>query len=771
MDSIIRKTRRGIGKKRLRNRRVFSVAYHIYQLGQPKKPTDVPLQATRSVAHRTKRPTSTPYSAPTPHTSTTAPHTLASKTPIGNPTYTQKPYAPTDREPQDNDTATPIKKDYHLLFYRRDIFRFSMAVSTVVMIVVLLGTVGDAFAIKKDVMTKVDRLRALSTQVATHSHQKDISALHGDIQTTHFILKDIQDTLGDMNEIIIWMSQFVPGAAQLSSGNAIVHAGISLTHASDTLLSFTETLQQTIDRKKQAPFNVLPLLQKTFAILSSIAQDLENAQSNLDNVNIATLPKDYRAKVSALRRVLPALTNQLHQTIALQKVLEDVVGKNGPRTYLFLFQNNQEMRPTGGFIGSYGLLDMDHGQVKNFYIDGIYNPDGQLKDHIVPPRPLQKISAAWSLHDSNWWPDFPKSAETAIDFFERTGGKTPDGVIMITPTMLEKLLEITGPIAMPQYNVTLTSDNVIEQTQQKVEIDYDKTKNQPKKILHDMMPLLIEKLRDDLSAQNILRIMDVVMQGLRQKHITLYMRNTQLQRYISDHGWAGEIATTDGDYLNVINTNINGFKTDGVITQRVHHAVNIRDDGHVIDTVTITRTHNGGHTGRMWWDAVNADYMRVYVPEGSQLLSARGYTRETHSERLSYDQLGFERNSDVVAEEQRITIDEKTGTRIYTENGKTVFANWVYVSPQETVEVEYTYELPEALHFTQDHDGLSVGTYSLLRQKQAGSTKESFTAEISYPKDYNLAWSNYKEHKEQTLSTEIPLTTDQYFAAVFTRMP
>jgi hypothetical protein len=186
----------------------------------------------------------------------------------------------------------------------------------------------------------------------------------------------------------------------------------------------------------------------------------------------------------------------------------------------------------------------------------------------------------------------------------------------------------------------------------------------------------------------------IFVDGLNQQQMLLYTRNQDTEKLITDAGWSGKIQETPRDYLSVINTNVNGFKTDGIIDDTITHTATIADDGSVVVTTKITRTHKGGNTPYDWWNRVNSNYMRVYVPLGSQLLSAMGQTREFPPEPLDYNALGFKRDKDVVAEEQNIHIDDATGTRIGEEFGKTVFGNWVYVSPGESVAVEYTYMLP-----------------------------------------------------------------------------
>jgi len=102
------------------------------------------------------------------------------------------------------------------------------------------------------------------------------------------------------------------------------------------------------------------------------------------------------------------------------------------------------------------LLTIDQGAIKSLFVDGIFNVDGQLHEKIIPPRPIQKISTAWSMHDANWFADFPTSAQKIQWFYEKTGGPTTDGIISLTPTLIERLLGLTGPIPMPEHDVLLS---------------------------------------------------------------------------------------------------------------------------------------------------------------------------------------------------------------------------------------------------------------------------------------------------------------------------
>jgi hypothetical protein len=549
----------------------------------------------------------------------------------------------------------------------------------------------------------------------------------------------IQEDINSLGSVLVESSRFVPYLSKLSSGSHLSEAGKNISRIG----TLSSEIMKTLDDLKNPlagarDVSYLKIFQDSDKNLTEIAGQVAALESNLEMINLDDIPEEQRTRFVELKKGLPEINKFVASFSQEEKILSDVLGGNGPRKYLFLFQNNQEMRATGGFIGTYAVLDIFNGAVKSFFVDGIFNPDGQLREKVIPPAPIQKISAAWSLHDSNWFPDFPVSAEKASWFYEKTGGPTVDGVITMTPTVMQKLLEITGPIEMSDYGVTIDKDNFLENIQYEVEVDYDKEENQPKKILADLAPKILDRVFNAKNVSDLTKTLDVILTSLNEKHILIYSKNYTIEKMLSDNGWSGEVLSTQKDYLSVINTNINGYKTDGMIDEEIQHKAEIQLDGSIIDTVTITRHHNGGNTPYDWWNRVNADYLRVYVPKGSKLIRATGQTNEFNSPPIDYRALGFKRDAQVEMEEASTVIDEESGTRIYEDSGKTVFANWVYVSPQESVTVTYAYLLPFKLDTNLTVN--SADTYSLLAQKQSGSIGSRFSTKIIYPDLYRAIW-------------------------------
>ena len=133
-----------------------------------------------------------------------------------------------------------------------------------------------------------------------------------------------------------------------------------------------------------------------------------------------------------------------------------------------------ELRPTGGFIGSFGLITFDGGRLSDLTVNDVYTADGQLNGHVEPPLPIKNYlgEASWWLRDSNWDPDFPTSAKRAEWFLDKELGKKVDGVIATDLYPIKEILKVTGSVFLSDYNSTITSENLYETTQNEVQNNF-----------------------------------------------------------------------------------------------------------------------------------------------------------------------------------------------------------------------------------------------------------------------------------------------------------
>lgn len=442
---------------------------------------------------------------------------------------------------------------------------------------------------------------------------------------------------------------------------------------------------------------------------------INEANTQLSYVRPEDIPAEFQKDIHAVQSETNKIEELFDQAFSSMDILLSFMGHREPRQYLLAFQNSTELRATGGFMGSYGLVTFDKGNIDDIFIDGIYNPDGQLKVKeffVVPPKPLRYVTPHWGTRDANWFLNFPTSAEKIMWFYKQTGGADTDGVIAMTPLVVEKLLDSTGPIDMPEYGVTLDSGNFLELVQQEVEEDYDKELNRPKKIIADLTPILFKKLAE---TDEKIKLFNILHESLERKDILVYSRDTDVQEFISSRNWGGKI--NDGasgpniisDYLSVNISNIGGWKTDKYTDTEIDSVTVINNKGEVIRTLLISRKHNGGDTPYKWYNKTNSAYIRIYTPKGSELISAEGFSEEP-----SYLEIGegYQEDPDI-ARIEKTQWEHASGTDVFEETGKTVFGNWLHLGSGERKLIKLTYKLP----FTASKD---LSGYSLTVQKQSG---------------------------------------------------
>ena len=168
-------------------------------------------------------------------------------------------------------------------------------------------------------------------------------------------------------------------------------------------------------------------------------------------------------KMQLLTSKLPEVRAKINQVRVILPLIPSLIAQDSKKTYLLLFQNSAEIRPTGGFIGSYGLLTFEKGKLLDLDVQDIYAADGQLQGFIQPPKPIEAFLGknTWFFRDSNWDPDFTVSAARAEWFLNKTTGRNVDGVIAVNLPAVKLLLQATGPITLADFDQQVTSDNLL----------------------------------------------------------------------------------------------------------------------------------------------------------------------------------------------------------------------------------------------------------------------------------------------------------------------
>ncbi len=457
-------------------------------------------------------------------------------------------------------------------------------------------------------------------------------------------------------------------------------------------------------------------------ILKQLSADLKELDVHSDELMDATHALGVMAQALDTNDYL-ALKMKMYEVRIFLDALIALMGRSEDAHIALFFENPSEMRATGGFVGSYAVLTIHEGGLRNIEVRDIYDPDGQLNLKAVPPKPLQAITTKWGARDANWFFDYPTSARKILYFMENSKmysekGITFDGAIAINASAVASLVGVVGDIELPEYGVTLNEENFLLEIQREVRSGKGRTTGEPKQVLKDVAPLLLEKLKGINEAQ-MTELVGKIEEHIRYKNILAYFKDETLQDVMVKSGVSGGVYQAPkgmgGDYLAVVNTNIAGGKTDIFMDQHVVLTSTIDHEGKALNELVISRSHKGAKEKYSWYRETNQNYVRVYVREDAKLITLAGETVKKVYAPINYAKAGYEVDADVVREEEE-------GKAF----GKAVFGAWMNTPAGTTKKLSLTYEAPDALVLKEGE------VYEFVFERQAG-VKGSFEYEVHAP--------------------------------------
>lgn len=518
----------------------------------------------------------------------------------------------------------------------------------------------------------------------------------------------------------------LPGGNSLKSAKNLVQVGQLLSAAGTSMTTALNAVAKTgaISDPTNPQLPIGPIVTALKKALLASQQQVAQASTLMADIDSSIIPADKQASFNDLKAKLPELEAGVNMSADYAKFFESLVNSAGYQRYLVMFQNGSELRPTGGFPGTYGVVSFKDGKLDMISVDDVYNLDGQLKENIIPPMQMQHITPTWGMRDSNWYVDFPTSARNIEAFYKKEANQSVDGVIVINPEMVQKILEIVGPVDMPNYKLTLDSKNVLTTIQSQVE--YGPNRTQPKQILKDFMPLLLNKIYT-AGSDKWLTIFNTLILSMNQRDVLMSFNNLSLESFVTDKGFGGQVpspaAADVADYVMPVITNVKGSKTDAV-TDTSFNIDTVFDGDTAIHTLTITRQHNGGGAKFGFYNKQNPAYVRVLVPDGAELVSVTGNDKPNFAPLVDYSKPNFVRDDNLVKFETSGITDNATGVITYKESGKTEFGFWLITDAGKSKTVTVTYKVPKALTNNQ---------YSLYIQKQPALKIKNFTFSMQNP--------------------------------------
>lgn len=494
-------------------------------------------------------------------------------------------------------------------------------------------------------------------------------------------LPEVQNQLASLDEQLgsiemtyrkLGYYRYVPLAARYyddgSHGIAAAKAGLTAAKKSvDAIVPYADVLGfagegsfeggTAEDRLKL----VLETLDKISPILDDISADLEVMQAELDEINPEHYPetlqgREVRSRIVQLQQVSQGAATALTDYRPVLEQLPAIAGGRGERKkYLVLFQNDNELRPTGGFLTAYAVITVEDGKVSPEKSDDIYELDKKFNKRLEIPEKLDKYLTTeryFNLRDMNIDPDFKNTMDLFFSHYQEVPGEPDniDGIIAVDTHVLTRLLEILGPVEVPGYGTfTAETDARCDCPQIIYALSEIITKPTPyiredrKGILGPLMRSVLTKsygapktVWPDLFAS--------MFESIQGRHVQMYFLNEDAQQAAEAINAAGRLQPVENsDSLAIVNANLGGAKSNLFIQYEASQEVSEPQDGFITKTLEITykntrRADNCNlEAGQLCLNSTLNDWTRIYVPEGSELISANGFVEEP----VVYEENGF----------------------------------------------------------------------------------------------------------------------------------
>lgn len=574
--------------------------------------------------------------------------------------------------------------------------------------------------------------------VSTHA-QAAVAALgNRDLTTAETELTSTKSALSDAKKSwnMVGPLRYVPLlGSYLKDGDHLFAAGEKGGELGDMVISAIKPYADIMGFTVNGNLSTAPQLATAEDRIIFVAETVEKLAPQMDNISaklkeisaefqaidekrypVSIGGKQVREKITTLKATVAGAADSLSQFQPIVKLLPDLLGNPDPKKYLIVFQNDAELRPTGGFLTAYATMQINKGKIEPGVSEDIYTLDAGFKQKVPAPDPIKKylpLVYNWNLRDMNLSPDFKTSMDTFTSYMRQAQGAPEfDALIAIDTQVPVEILKVLGPIGVPGYGGKFSADNDPRCNCPQVIYELENIITRPtyeirpgrKSILGPLMNSMLANMMGSPKAKWA-EFFNIFTTAIKEKHLLMYFKDPNMQNAAEVLGSAGRINDYAGDYLHINDTNFAGAKSNMFVTQEVDQVVNIGADGSVDHKLTLTyKNPRPGdncnlEAGQLCLNGLLRNWQRIYVPKGSVLKSSTGY-------------------------EVDVTTSEDLG--------KTVFDSFFTLAPQSVKKIEIEYTTPA---------GTVTGSdYKLLIQKQPGTKeiKNTLTVGSAKPKVYLL---------------------------------
>ncbi|HYF27523.1 MAG TPA: DUF4012 domain-containing protein, partial [Baekduia sp.] len=392
------------------------------------------------------------------------------------------------------------------------------------------------------------------------------------------------------------------------TGEALAASGV---HLADT---GRKVLLSTRDRRV-AP-GAMTSRQELRRRLRPDVDAVERATEELAELDGTRLLGPIGAAREDLVRHLPRARERLRDSQDGLTALAGFLGQFGARRYLFFSQNPAEPRPTGGYMGTYGVIRASRGRLSIERYEGTdkwyaRHPEAAIAPERAPaPFPFLSPPKPQSLANLNAVPDWPRVARAAMAMWRRGGESPVDGVLSVSTGFLARVLRVIGPARVPGYGDVVTADNVVAR------MDYytERRDRRHKEFVAAVARAVLQRVVST-PASRMPQLALAVGQAFDAREAMAWTTDRGVNAALADRGWDGALRPVSGDFF--FDAPFSFAAKNGRGLRRTYdHRVDLAADGsaRVRTKVTIENTDPPG--------LLNLDglgFVTLYGPRGARL--------------------------------------------------------------------------------------------------------------------------------------------------------
>ena len=447
---------------------------------------------------------------------------------------------------------------------------------------------------------------------------------------------------------------------QIATARSLAHIGTDATEIAQqgvkSAIILSPTLTPALSHplgggSATSPIVTQPVLDELGKDIDFILPRLHDMQQYSKNMDLNSLPlsDSQRKLIGTALPLLPVGEGVLTQVRSNMDVLGWFLGVDQPRTFLVETMDRGELRATGGFTGQFGELELNGGRMAPLSLKNIGQFEEDNRSTGSPLDPIfAKVQGQTAPAPFTWWPipnfgmrdanlsaDFPTSAKLIMNQYKYEFGKQTDGLILFSPFLISHVLQVTGPISVPEYNETITADN-LEQRLHYYQLDNVGIRHEElvehvedpqiarKLFTKRLSGLLLAKVQS-LPTDKMVGLGKEMLYAMKTKDLQLYFTNDKLEQLIGQYGSTAQIdRSTTHDGLFVVQANLSVSKASQYVTTSISDDVTLDAKGGATHKMKMKLVYN--QTGPVYGLDTYRDYVRVYTPPNSQFISGTGFS-------------------------------------------------------------------------------------------------------------------------------------------------